>query len=308
MNRNLINWMLFITLSLIWGSSFILMKFGLQQLSSYQVAALRILSAGIILLPITLKYIGSIPTKKLLIVFLSGSLGSLIPAFLFCIAEEKIDSALAGTLNSLTPVFVILTGAAFFKNKVPAHKISGIFIAFTGCVLLLFSKTQLQANQHFSSIIFVILATAFYGFNVNMVSKYLLHIPSLHIASIALTLNAIPALSVLFFTGYFRLAFNSNAVLGSTAAAIILGIIGTAIATIMFYMLVKRAGGIFATTVTYGIPFVAIGWGIFYQEVFGWLQIFCLVIILIGVYYTNQNTKKELLKFYKKKIGRLINK
>ena len=91
-------------------------------------------------------------------------------------------------------------------------------------------------------------------------------------------------------------------------AAIILGIIGTAIATIMFYMLVKRAGGIFATTVTYGIPFVAIGWGIFYKESFGWLQIFCLVIILIGVYYTNQNTKKELLKFYKKKRGRLINK
>ena len=296
MNRNLINWLIFIVLSLIWGSSFILMKLGLQQLSSYQVAALRIFAAGLILLPTTLKYIKGIPTEKLFLVFLSGSLGSLIPAFLFCIAEEKLDSALAGTLNSLTPVFVIITGAVFFKNKVPANKITGILIAFTGCVLLLFSKTQLQANQHFSSVVLIILATIFYGFNVNMVSKNLLHIPSLHIAAIALTLNAIPALLVLVFTGYFSLALGNKEVLMSTGAAVVLGIGGTAIATIIFYMLVKRAGGIFASTVTYGIPFVAIAWGIFYKEDFGWLQVLCLVIILIGVYYSNKNVKKKVLK------------
>lgn len=292
MNKNFLNWLLFIVLSLIWGSSFILMKLGLHQLSSYEVAALRILSAGLILLPITLKYIGSIPNEKLFLIFLSGSLGSLIPAFLFCIAEEKLDSALAGTLNSLTPVFVIVTGAVFFKNKVPANKITGIFIAFTGCVLLLFSKTQLQTDPHFSSVALIILATIFYGFNVNMVSKNLLHIPSLRIAAIALSLNAIPALLVLIFTGYFSLALDNKEVLMSTVAAIVLGIGGTAIATIIFYMLVKRAGGIFATTVTYGIPFVAIGWGIFYKENFGWLQVFSLLVILVGVYYTNKNIKK----------------
>lgn len=291
MNRNLINWMLFILLSLIWGSSFILMKLGLKQLSAYQVAALRILSAGLILLPVTLKHVRSIPAKKLFIIFLSGSLGSLIPAFLFCIAEEKIDSALAGMLNSLTPVFVIITGAVFFKNKVPANKITGICISFTGCVFLLFSKSHLQANQPFSSVALIILATVFYGFNVNMVSKNLLHIPSLHIASIALTLNAIPALLVLIFTGYFSLALGDNEVILASSAAVMLGIGGTAIATIIFYMLVKRAGGIFASTVTYGIPFVAIAWGILYKESFGWLQVFCLIVILVGVYYTNKNVK-----------------
>jgi drug/metabolite transporter (DMT)-like permease len=292
MNKNFLNWLLFIVLSLIWGSSFILMKLGLLQLSSYQVAALRILSAGLILLPITLKYIGGIPGEKLFLIFLSGSLGSLIPAFLFCVAEEKLDSALAGTLNSLTPVFVIITGAIFFKNKVPANKITGILIAFTGCVLLLFSKTQLQADAHFSSVALIILATIFYGFNVNMVSKNLLHIPSLHIAAIALSLNAIPALLVLIFTGYFSMNLGNKEVLMSTGAAVVLGIGGTAIATIIFYMLVKRAGGIFATTVTYGIPFVAIGWGIFYKEDFGWLQVFSLLVILAGVYYSNKNIKK----------------
>lgn len=264
------------------------MKLGLQQLSSYQVAALRILSAGLILFPITIKYIASIPVQKLLIVFLSGSLGSLIPAFLFCIAEEKIDSSLAGTLNSLTPVFVIITGVIFFKNQISKNKTIGILIAFVGCILLLLSKSHLQANQHFSSLLLIILATILYGFNVNMVSRNLLHIPSLHIASIALSLNAILALLALIFSGYFTMPLGNIYILKATGAAVVLGLVGTAIATIIFYVLVKRAGGIFASMVTYGIPFVAIGWGFVYGEDFGWLQVFCLLIILIGVYYSNK--------------------
>ena len=288
MSKNLINWLLFTVLSLIWGSSFILMKLGLQQLSPYQVAALRILSSGIILLPITLKYISRIPAKKLLLVFLSGTLGSLLPAFLFCVAEEKIDSALAGSLNALTPVFVIITGVIFFNTKIATNKITGILIAFTGCILLLFSKSLLQTSPHFSSLLLVILATILYGFNVNMVSKNLLHIPSLQIAAVALSLNALPALMVLILTGYFSMKLNSSNVLAATGASVLLGLAGTAFATIIFYVLVKRAGIIFASMVTYGIPFVAIGWGIFYGEIFGWQQFFCLIIILAGVYYTHK--------------------
>ncbi len=288
MNKQLINWLLFFVLSLIWGSSFILMKLGLHQLSSYQVAALRIFSAGLILLPITIKYISTIPLQKLSIVFLSGSLGSLIPAFLFCIAEEKIDSALAGTLNCLTPVFVIITGVIFFKNQISKNKTIGILIAFLGCILLLVSKSNLHTNQHFSSLLLVVLATLLYGFNVNMVSRNLLHIPSLYIAAIALSLNAIPALIALIFTGYFNLPLMNIDVMKATGAAVFLGLVGTAIATIVFYVLVKRAGGIFASMVTYGIPFVAIGWGFVYGEGFGWLQMVCLIIILIGVYYSNK--------------------
>lgn len=288
MSKNLVNWLIFIVLSLIWGSSFILMKLGLRQLSSYQVAALRIVSSGVILLPITVKYIGRIPAKKLLLVFLSGTLGSLLPAFLFCLAEEKIDSALAGTLNALTPVFVIITGVIFFNTKIAPNKITGILIAFTGCILLLFSKSLLQINPHFSSLLLVILATILYGFNVNMVSKNLLHIPSMQIAAVALSLNALPALMVLILTGYFSMPLYSNAILKATGASVLLGLLGTAIATIIFYVLVKRAGIIFASMVTYGIPFVAIGWGIFYGEIFGWQQFFCLIIILAGVYYTHK--------------------
>jgi drug/metabolite transporter (DMT)-like permease len=137
----------------------------------------------------------------------------------------------------------------------------------------------------------VIIATLLYGFNVNMVSRYILHIPSLHIAAVALSFNAIIALAVLFFTGYFNLPISNPGILKGTAAAICLGIMGTAIATILFYVLVKRASGIFASMVTYAIPFVAIGWGIYYKEDISWKQIVCLLIILTGVYWANKKQR-----------------
>lgn len=280
-------------LSIIWGSSFILMKEGLVTLSAYQVASLRIIFSGIVLLPSAIKYIRIIPRDKIGIIFMSGVLGSLLPAYLFCIAESSngIDSALAGTLNSLTPIFVIITGALFFNSNTTANKIFGILISFTGSILLLLSKGHMQESQNLLYVSFVVLATIFYGFNVNMVHKHLKEIGSLQIAAVALTLNAIPALIVLACTGYFNLDFSSSKVLWSTGAAAILGIFGTAVASIIFYMLVKRAGAVFASMVTYGIPVIAIIWGVIYGEEVGWKQVGCLGIILFGVYFANRKGK-----------------
>lgn len=228
---------------------------------------------------------------QLLLIFLSGSLGNLIPAYLFCFAEQRIDSALAATLNSLTPIFVIITGAVFFKVTTSINKVIGIAFAFSGSVLLLFSKNDLQQSQNLLYALLVVLATLFYGFNVNLVSKKLLHIPSLQIAAIGLFLNSIVALIVLIATGYFQLPLIQHNYLVGTLASCTLGIAGTAIATVWFYILVKSAGSVFASMVTYGIPFVAIGWGIYYDESFGWMQAVCLLIILGGVYYANKRKK-----------------
>ena len=291
MKKILVNWLIFVALSIIWGSSFILMKIGLDNhLGPYQLAALRIVFAGLVLLPTTIKHIRHIPKYQLFLVFMSGTLGSLLPAFLFCMAEEGIESSLAGTLNCLTPIFVIVTGAVFYKTSTSQNKIVGIGIAFIGSFLLLFSKGHMHESQHLIFVSFVVLAALFYGFNVNMVAKHLLTIPSLHIAAVALSLNAIPAMLVLIFTGFFTMPFVNHQLLIAVGAAAFLGIIGTAFASIIFYTLVKRAGGIFASMVTYGIPFVAIGWGIFYGEVYNYKQIGCLLMILAGVYWGN---KKE---------------
>ncbi len=289
MNKNLLNWLIFAALSIIWGSSFILMKIGLDNhLGPYQIAALRIVFAGLVLLPTTIKNIRHIPGNKLFLVFMSGTLGSLLPAFLFCLAEEGIESSLAGTLNCLTPIFVIVTGALFYNTRTSRNKIIGILIAFIGSFLLLFSKGHMQESKHIIFVSFVVLAAFLYGFNVNMVAKHLLPIPSLHIAAIALSLNAIPALLVLIVSGFFNFPQVNHQLFIAISAAAFLGIVGTAFASIIFYTLVKRAGGVFASMVTYGIPFVAIGWGVFYGEVYNLKQIVCLLIILLGVYWGNK--------------------
>lgn len=221
---------------------------------------------------------------------MSGVLGSLLPAFLFCVAEEGIESALAGTLNSLTPIFVIITGALFFNSKTAGNKILGIFIALTGSVLLLLSKGHMHESQNLLYVSFVVLATICYGINVNMVYKHLHQIGSVQIAAVALSLNAIPALVVLIFTGYFKLALTSPAILYSTAHAALLGIFASAIASIIFYVLVKRAGAVFSSLVTYGIPVIANLWGLFYGEEVGWKQFACLILILAGVYIANRKS------------------
>lgn len=288
MNGKLINWSIFFALSFIWGSSFILMFEGLKNLNAYQVASIRIITSGLVLLPTTIKVFGKIPVSKIVYIFLSGVFGSLLPAYLFCMAEEVIDSSLAGVLNSLTPIFVIIIGALFFGMRTGTQKVLGIILAFSGSVLLFFSQPGFSQNSNFLHVMMVVLATFFYGLNVNMVHRHLHHIPSLQIASLALSLNAIPAFIVLYFTGFFHLDLTSHAVLMSTAYSAILGVFGTALASVIFYMLIKRAGAVFSSMVTYGIPFVAIMWGVFYGEPVGWKQLLSLLVILAGVYLANR--------------------
>lgn len=284
-----LNWGIFASLSIIWGSSFVLMKLGLDNgLSPYDIAALRIFSSGLVLLPVGVTAFRSIPRNKWLPVFLSGTFGSLLPAFLFCLAEEGIDSSLAGTLNALTPIFVILVGALFYRVPTEPSKVLGILLAFTGSMLLLLSQQTLSLGQSYLHVGFVVLATLLYGINVNMVVRQLADIPSMQIAAVALGLNAIPAGLVLLFNGFFSQGDWTTGRWIGTGAAVALGVLGTALASVIFYVLVKRAGGVFASMVTYGIPFVAIGWGIAYGEHYGWMQVGCLLIILAGVYLTNR--------------------
>lgn len=292
-NSKLIPWLLFALLSLIWGSSFILMKRGLftangtPTLSAYQVAALRMLSAGVVLLPVAFMHIRKIPRTKTGWIVLSGLLGSFFPAFLFCIAETKIDSSLAGFLNALTPIFTIVVGVLFFQSVIQKQKILGVGIAFAGMVLLFLSNPNINL-QYLWYAGFVLLATILYGFNVNIASNHLRDIPSTVIAAIAFGSLVPLSLVVLYVTGYFDLPLSNQELLVSTGASTILGVFGTALATILFYILLKRAGAIFASMVTYGIPFIALAWGLADGESIHGLQVAGLTIILLGVYKANK--------------------
>ncbi|MEN9684226.1 MAG: hypothetical protein RLZZ28_12 [Bacteroidota bacterium] len=259
----------------------------MHRLSPYQVASIRIFSAGLVLIPFAYKALKQIPRNKWALVILSGLLGSFFPAYLFCIAETKIDSSLAGILNALTPLFTILVGIGFFQLKASGQKILGVIIGFVGLSLLMMPGGSFSTDN-LSYPLLVMLATLFYGINVNMVGRHMHGIGSLNIASVAFVFLIIPTTIILYFTGYFSLPLLQSEYIWSSLASFILGVFGTAIASILFYMLVKRAGTLFASMVTYGIPFVAVLWGVWGGEQVSLFQIGCLGIILGGVYLVNR--------------------
>lgn len=290
MNKNsLVKWTLFFLLALIWGSSFILMKEGLKGLNAYQVASLRIFSAGIILLPFLGKALKAVPKKKLIPIILSGFLGTFFPAFFFCIAETKIDSSLAGVLNALTPICTLAIGMAFFKLKIGWLKWVGMFLGLSGMIILLLGGSQHISVHYLGYALFVVLATVCYGLNVNVANKYLKEFSPLHIVTIAFTALIIPTVLILAFTGFFaNIDTNNHAWIKSTSASILLGVAGTCLASVIFYTLLKKAGPVFASMVTYGIPFVAFFWGFIAGEAVTLIQLSGLFVILLGVRMVNK--------------------
>ena len=230
MNNKLISWGIFVLLCFIWGSSFQLMKWGMYDASGqpihspYNVAALRLLSSGVVMLPFLPGALKVLPRKIIFYSFINGMIGSFFPAFLFCIAETKIGGAVAGSLNSLTPLFVIINGALFFGIRTGGKKIIGVIVGLLGCGLLLSTNPDIP----FSYIAFggfILLATFLYGINVNMVFKTLAGVSSVHIATLSFTGLIIPSLIVLFITGYFNLPLAQHTYAIGTLASCILGII-----------------------------------------------------------------------------------
>lgn len=263
----------------------------MQHLTAYQVASIRILSAGVVLLPFSVKGFKQVPKHKFSVIIIAGLLGNFFPAYLYCLAEIKIDSSLASILNALTPLCAIVIGIMFFKFKTTVAKIAGILIGLLGLILLPFAAgNQINLdNSGYSAL--VLIATVCYGTNVHVVSRYLTEISSLQIAAIAFSFFIPVCLAVLIFTGFFSLPLMQNGFFISLLASSTLGILGTALASVWFYMLVKSAGSIFASLVTYGIPFIAIVWGLVFGESITGLEIFCLAIILAGVYMVNKKQK-----------------
>lgn len=290
MRASWIKWPFFVLLCFIWGSSFILMKVSRDGLSASQIAALRIFSAALVCLPFALYHMRHFPAKKIPVLILTGLCGNLLPAFLFATAIFRIDSSLAGILNSLTPICVAVIGILLYRDKVRPARLAGILVGFAGLCLLTLSQNSLQLyNIGYAALI--LLATVCYGFNVNQVSHYLKGYKPVHIATVSISLMAIPAGLTLWADGFFQLNFGDGQIQWAVLNASLLGIVGSAVATALFYILVQQAGGLFASLVTYGIPFVALFWGILDGESITWITILCLLIILTGVFLANRPEK-----------------
>lgn len=285
-------WLYLIVLAFIWGSSFILIKKALLGLTPFQLGALRTVITGIFLFAVGYKSVLSIKKNEWKWIILSGFLGSFFPAFLFAIAETEIDSAVTSILNSLVPLNTVLFGFAIFKIASTKRQILGVIIGFIGTSILILKGAELNPNQNYLFAGYIILATFMYALNVNIIKKYLQHTKPLSIATGNYVAIVIPALVILFFTDFFSFETYAHPDFKmSVVYIIILSFFGTALAKVLFNTLVQISTPVFASSVTYLMPVVALIWGLLDGEGFSLIQALGSLIILFGVYLSHKRQR-----------------
>ena len=274
-------------LAMIWGSSFILMKTGLKSFSPNQAAAIRILMASTILLPASFKNLKFFRKKDIPGLLVAGFFGSFIPAFLFTLAQTRIDSSLAGMLNSLTPVFALITGILFFKTKPGWMQVPGIILGLSGAVWLISIGKGDAIRDINPYALFIVLATLLYGTSVNVIKSSLSHLTGIQITSLSFIFLWPPAFIILLTTDFHPVFQNPSWPL-HLGALITLGIIGTALTIPLMNNLIRYTSAVFASSVTYIIPIFAVGWGILDGETITLAHGACMALILMGVYLINR--------------------
>jgi drug/metabolite transporter (DMT)-like permease len=295
MKSNLKSWLLLVLLACIWGSSFILMKKGMFNeqheaiFSSTQVGAMRMLIAGLVLLPFSVQLLRQLKDRKDLLYFsIVGVCGNFIPAFLFTYAEKYISSGLAGIMNSFTPIFTLLVGFLFFANKITRFQVMGTIIGFGGITVLVFTGGDVSADsKELLPSLAIVLATLLYGISLNTIKFKLAAYKPIHVAAGGFGLVFIPSIIGFFaFDTLNVFSHNRDAMNGFVAIAI-LAVVGTAFAVFLFNGIIQSSSALFASSVTYLIPIVAVIIGTYFQESITKTQVFSMFIVIFGVLLAN---------------------
>jgi len=273
-------------LSFIWGSSFVLIKKGLISFDPLQVASLRIVIASLAFLPIFIKKYKLIQKNDIRNIAIVGYIGSAIPFVLYSIAQTKVDSSMAGVLNALTPIFALIIGVLFFKVENNLFKTLGVILGLVGASILIGANGSIEMDSIGYSLL-IVFATICYALSVNTIGSKLKHIDSLAVSSASFIFIAPIAIIYLFSTDFINIV-QTNEGITSLVYISILALIGTFLATIIFFKLVKDTDAIFSSTVAYLIPAVALFWGVLDGEVINLLQIAGLILIISGVYLSRK--------------------
>lgn len=282
-----IKWWLLGMLALIWGSSFILIKKGLVGLTPFQLGSMRIVFCAVFLLAFGFTSLTKIPLYKWKFVALTSLFGTFIPAYLFAIAETKVSSSVCSILNSLTPLSTLVLGTILFGLEFKRNHVLGIILGLIGTFILIFTGSQDNSTENYYYALLVIVATICYATNVNLIKKYLSDVPPLSITTGNFLVLLLPA-SIILFSTDFTSKIDMIATQQSMIYVAILGIVGTGIANVSFFKLIQTSSTVFASSVTYLIPIVALGWGFLDNEFMSVFQIVGAFVVLVGIYLTNK--------------------
>lgn len=286
MNADKEKWILLIVLTVIWGSSFILIKKSLEHFNPYQVGALRVLIAGIILMPVAISKYKLFPKEHLKWLILAAFTGNFIPMFLFPIAETEVSSSIAGIINSMMPIFVIIVGALVWKFDTTKKQIIGTMISFAGVCLLAFGGDGEGGKFKLIPILLLLLATLCYAVSTTTVKSKLMGVSSTILSAFVFSFVLfLPSIISLAFTGFFStFSFNEDHMMGLMFVSL-LSIFGTGLAMTLNYRLLKVSTPLFASTVTLLMPIVAIIWGFLDGEKLSIMQFVGAAVIIGGLIF-----------------------
>jgi len=288
------SWFLLILLSCVWGSSFILMKLGMFAtdgtpiFSDTQVAALRMLFASIVLLPFAIQSVKKLKSwRNFFLLLIVGFSGNFFPAFLFTYAETGLSSGYTGMLNSFVPIFALIIGFVVFRNRLTNIQITGIAVGTLGIVLLTLSGQDLSITGSWMHIGAVIIATLCYAISLNTIKYTLQHLTGLEITSLSFMLTIIPSLIINYYSGTLDTIQSNEYAYQGIGYILLLSVVGTALAVFLFNILISNSSVLFASSVTYLIPIVAVLIGRAFHESINIGQIASMIVILTGVFVAN---------------------
>ncbi|GAB3947748.1 DMT family transporter [Spirosoma harenae] len=289
--RPLLAWLLLCCLALVWGSSFILIKRSLEAFPPEQVAGGRLVFALLFFVPF-LAGQSRQPEIRVAIrhrwvaILASGIIGFVIPAFLFAEAGAHLNSSLAGALNSLSPLFTLILGGVFFGQSLKIRQVAGILLGLAGSLLLVFFSAtgSFQINGY---ALLVVIATVCYGLNTNLIGRYLRHLPALVSTAWLFAFAGPIALLTLMPTDFLtRVVDTKNS--WPLAALATLGVFGSGLMSIFFNRVMQLSSPLFAASVTYLIPIVALMWGVLDGETIYAVQFAGMGVCLLGIWLVNK--------------------
>ncbi len=291
-----LKWVLMLVLALIWGSSFILMKRGLFHegrpvLTPFQLASARLAIAWLALSPVLLRHAAQLRPHWLPLLG-SGLLGNGIPAFLFATAQTRVSSSLSGMLNSLTPLFAMLIGTLFFGQRLRGVHVAGVLLGLAGAVGLIALGSSDGLPAWSTHALLPVMATVCYGASANIVKHHLYMLPAVATSALALTFVGPLAIGLVFASDLpATLSAHPHGwpALGHVA---VLATMSSALALVLWNVLLKRTSALWASSVTYLMPVVAIGWGVLDGESLGAGQLAMIGLVLGGVYLVNVAERK----------------
>lgn len=280
---------LLLALSLIWGTSFILIKQGLKVFSPDEVGALRVAAAVLFMLPIGITRLKELSSRDFGRLFLSGMLAVFIPAFLFAIAQTHLDSSVAGVLNTLSPIWTMIIGALFYQQRFRGFAIVGTVVSFGGCIVLAMARAGGGLGSFNVFALLIVLACACYGANLNYLKFKVNYLQPMTIISVSLMFIGPLAYTYLFgFTDFTHRLVNVDGAWKAFGFILVLALMSTAVANLLFYKLLKISSPLFASSVTYVMPIVSVMWGLIDGEILLAGHFFGMVLILGGVYLANR--------------------